>query len=113
MLRASLVPGPEIADVADAAVTAFAGIAMPDKFFGMLRAAGVKLASEVPFPDHHPYTEDDILKLMRAAQNAVLVTTPKDAVRVPSSFRPKIHVISVSLAWEEPAALEALLDRLL
>ncbi len=113
VLRASLVPGPEIADVADAAVTAFAGIAMPDKFFGMLRGAGVNLVGEVPFPDHHPYTDDDMLKLMRAARNAVLVTTPKDAVRVPSSVRPKIHVIGVSLAWQEPAALEALLSRFL
>jgi tetraacyldisaccharide 4'-kinase len=50
---------------------------------------------------------------MRAAQNAVLVTTPKDAVRVPSSLRPRIHVIGVSLAWEEPAALEQLLSRFL
>lgn len=112
-LRASLGPGPEIADVADRAVTAFAGIAMPDKFFSMLRGAGVKLVSEVPFPDHHPYTEEDMRKLMRAAQNAVLVTTPKDAVRVPSSVRPTIHVIGVSLVWEEPAALEALLGRFL
>jgi tetraacyldisaccharide 4'-kinase len=113
VLRASLVPGREIADFVNTPVTAFAGIARPDKFFGMLRGAGVRLVSQVPFPDHHPYSEQDMLKLMRAAQNAVLVTTPKDAVRVPSSVRPRIQVIGVSLAWEEPAALEQLLSRFL
>ena len=112
VLRASLVPGPEIADLAGQAVTAFAGIAVPQKFFGMLREAGVRLVSEVPFPDHHSYTDDDMRTLTQRAGNAILVTTPKDAVRIPSSIRPAIHIIGVSLAWEEPAPLEALLGRL-
>lgn len=113
VLRASLVPGPEIADLAGQRVVAFAGIAMPEKFFGMLRGAGVALVSEVPFPDHHPYTDEDMRKLMRAAGNAILVTTPKDAVRVPPSVRPAIQVIGVSLAWEQPSTLEELLARYL
>jgi len=113
VLRASLVPGPEAVNLAGKAVLAFAGIAMPDKFFAMLRGAGINLADAVPFPDHYPYTEKDILRLMRAARNvALLVTTPKDAVRLPPAMRSNVQVVGVTLAWTDPSALEALLEQI-
>ena len=37
---------------------------------------------------------------------AVPVTTPKDAVRLPDAYRERIGVVGVSLAWDDPAALD-------
>lgn len=60
-------------------VTAFAGIAKPDRFFNLLEAEGLTIASRVAFPDHHPFRSSDLKRL--AGQT--LVTTEKDAVRLP------------------------------
>jgi tetraacyldisaccharide 4'-kinase len=113
LLQASLRPGPEISQWIGRPVLAFAGIARPEKFFSMLRNAGVNPASAEPFPDHHCYTESELRHLFeRAAQlGATPVTTPKDAVRLPAVYRDRVGVVGVSLSWADPAALEALLSR--
>jgi len=38
----------------------------------------------------------------------VPLTTPKDAVRLPAAYHDRIGVVGVSLAWDDPAALDAL-----
>jgi tetraacyldisaccharide 4'-kinase len=51
--------------------------------------------------------------LDRAAQlDAIPVTTPKDAVRLPPDVRARITVAGVSLEWDDPAALSSLLTPL-
>lgn len=113
LLRASLRPGPEIADWIGRRVFAFAGIARPDKFFTMLAAAGVQLANTLAFPDHHAFSEADLRRVFDQATrlDAHPVTTPKDAVRLTAPWRDRVAVIGVSLAWDDPAAIEALLER--
>jgi len=112
MLRARLVPDPAILSLVGSKALAFAGIAVPDKFFDMLRSNGVDLINAVPFPDHHPYQERDIQHVAEVANGAVLVTTPKDAVRLPPGMRSKVIVLGVSLAWDDPARLDTMLDGL-
>ncbi len=113
VLRADLMPGPEIAALTEHSVLAFAGIARPEKFFSMLTEAGVTVAGKAPFPDHHLYTEGELHKLLSDAARlgAIPVTTPKDAVRLPAAYRDHITVVGVSLAWDDPAALETMLAR--
>jgi tetraacyldisaccharide 4'-kinase len=113
VLRATLLPGPEIAGMIGRRVLAFAGIARPEKFFSMLVKAGVVVAGAVPFPDHHPFTDRDLVRVYDEAERlgAVAVTTPKDAVRLPLTHRHRIAVVAVSLAWDDPSALDALLAR--
>lgn len=96
-------------------ILAFAGIAHPAKFFTPLAEAGAILAGAEPFPDHHPYTARELDRLLAraAALDALPVTTPKDAVRLPPSVRARVQVIGVGLAWDDPPALDALLARLL
>jgi tetraacyldisaccharide 4'-kinase len=115
VLRAVLCPGPEITALVGRRVLAFAGIARPEKFFAMLAEADVVVAGTVSFPDHHPYAPADLRRVLDAAAglDAVPVTTPKDAVRLPDAFRDRIGVVGVSLAWDDPAALDALLARVL
>jgi tetraacyldisaccharide 4'-kinase len=65
---------------------AVAGIARPARFFAALRAQGWDIAREFVFRDHHWFTPRDIQSIGQAARDAgvdVVITTEKDAARVP------------------------------
>jgi len=115
VLRARLVPGPEAAVLAGKPVVAFCGIANPRKFFTTLQEAGAVLAARHPFADHYPFDDQEIRDLLAEAEKlrATPVTTRKDIVRIPPALRPGIQVVSIALAWDDPAAIEALLDKVL
>jgi tetraacyldisaccharide 4'-kinase len=63
---------------------AFAGIGRPEKFFSTLRDLGVILSETKSFPDHHSFSDKDAQELLDLAdrENARLITTEKDAVRL-------------------------------
>ena len=64
---------------------AFAGIARPETFRQTLETLGAAVIGFRAFPDHHPYTEEDLRTIQgeaTAGQAACLVTTAKDAVRL-------------------------------
>lgn len=84
-------------------VLAFAGIGRPEKFFATLRALGADLVAAHGFPDHAPYPRAMLERLSRdaAAARAMLVTTDKDAVRLPAWFRGRAVPLPVTL---EPAS---------
>ena len=111
VLRARLVQDQAIEALRGQRVVAFAGIGRPGKFFAPLAEAGAVVVETIPFPDHHAFTRRDLdhLSTRAAALGARLVTTPKDAVRLPPAFRAQVTVIGVGLAWEDVAALVSLL----
>lgn len=78
-------------------IVAFCGLGLPDKFYAHLRAQGLRLAETLSFPDHHAYNDKDLeqLRARAKAHNAVLVTTAKDAVKLPRDF---IHEAPVYIA---------------
>lgn len=114
VLRAALAPLSTGLPLADADVVAFAGIGRPDKFFATLRACGARLVAAHAFPDHAAYAPKVLRRLLAEARShdAMLVTTEKDAVRLPPSFRPEVMALPVRLKLDDPAALDALLERL-
>ncbi len=114
VLRAHLAPGPEAAVLAGCPVFAFCGIAAPRKFFATLQEAGAVIAGRTAFADHYPFDDGDLTELLAQAEalRAIPVTTRKDMVRIPPAFRSRVTVVTVTLEWEEPAALESLLDPL-
>jgi tetraacyldisaccharide 4'-kinase len=93
---------------------AFAGIGHPEKFFDTLRDQGVTLCGTYPLDDHQPLDARLIARLLSdaKAQNAQLVTTEKDAVRLPPDLRGQVLSLPVRLDLEDPAPLDAALDRL-
>ncbi|WP_428533060.1 tetraacyldisaccharide 4'-kinase [Rhodopila sp.] len=115
LLHARLVQDNAVAALSGRRVLAFAGIAIPEKFFEPLRAAGATLVAVRRFPDHHAYTERQLEDLLREARQrlAVAVTTPKDAVRLPPAIRDQVTVVGVGLEWCEPAARDQLLERMI
>jgi tetraacyldisaccharide 4'-kinase len=112
ILRADLEQDASIATLAGRRVVAFAGIAKPEKFFVPLRHARAMVVAARAFPDHHTYTSRELNALLGEAadQNAIPVTTPKDAVRLPPAIRSKVTVIGVSLHWREPNEIQRLID---
>ncbi len=92
-------------------VLAFAGIGRPEKFFASVGSQGADIVSRRAFPDHHAYTGADCRRLSAEAarHGALLVTTAKDAVKLPPAFRARCAVLTVTLAWHDEAALHRLL----
>ncbi len=92
---------------------AFAGIGRPEKFFATLAELGAEIVETRSFADHHAYAPAEIasLRARAAALDALVVTTEKDAVRLRPELRKGIEVLSVAVEWREPAAFQALLDR--
>ena len=87
-------------------VHAVAGIGDPDRFFRHLGQAGIKVLPH-PFPDHHPFTPGDL----EFGDDAPVLLTEKDAVKLRSAARPHWWVLPVS-AQLDPAFGPWLLGKL-
>jgi len=76
-----------------------------------LSALGAELEDTVPYPDHHPYSEDNLEFLTRLAneRGAQLITTEKDAARLSPEWRARVAVLPVTARFEDDAVLDALL----
>ena len=113
VLRAKKVQVCETATLTGRRALAFAGIAYPEKFFGALEQMGVLLVGRKAFADHHHFTTRELnrLRLNARALEAILVTTPKDAARLPAWL--PVEIVEVRLVWETEAEIEGLLDELL
>lgn len=111
LLAARLVPDHATHRLTGQRLLAFAGIGRPEKFFESLWAIGVDLAATATFPDHHPYTVQEVQGLCDQARRlgARPVTTAKDAVRLPPSLRPRVHIAEIELEWSDASALETVL----
>jgi tetraacyldisaccharide 4'-kinase len=88
-------------------VTAAAGVASPERFFGMLEAAGLTIL-RLPLPDHAA------LDPRPWAGNAGLVVlTEKDAVKIPADAPDAGSIHVATLDFELPASAHAALSALL
>jgi tetraacyldisaccharide 4'-kinase len=113
VLRAQLVP--ENAElIKDKMIFAFAGIGRPEKFFHFLRQHGAIMSTMQAFDDHHPYTREELERIRRLScadlpSAETIVTTEKDAMRIPEGALPNLVVLRVNLKFDAQEKLAALI----
>ena len=85
-------------------VHAVAGIGNPDRFFDLLRAAGIAIVPHA-FPDHHPFTAADFA----FSSHLPVLMTSKDAVKCTAFAREDWYSVPVQAMLPESfwAALDA------
>jgi len=94
-------------------VAAFAGIARPEGFFALLRRLGLDLAHTGVFPDHHRFGWSDLQGIEAWQDEYVVVTTEKDAARLPPDAGVWALLVEVVPTPGAPLdALQALLEGL-
>jgi tetraacyldisaccharide 4'-kinase len=115
VLRVTPEPGPEAAALMDEPVVAFAGLGHPEKFFATLEQIGCDVRARHAFPDHHPYTFDEVSEILKKAEDAgaTAVTTAKDAVRLPEGMSEKVRVVTMTYRWRDEEALARLIGPVL
>ena len=96
-------------------ITAFAGIAYPEKFYQSLLEQGAKIVKEVSYPDHYIYTENDLLSLAEIANKtkSILVTTQKDYVRIPKPYRSLVNILEGEIVFENEELLVEILSNII
>lgn len=107
VFTATLQPVGDTGWLREGPVTAVAGIARPQKFYDTLASLGATIATTYDFPDHHPFTEAELAEIIPIG---TLVTTEKDWVRLPETWRSKIRYVPVALQFEDAEGLTQWLE---
>lgn len=90
-------------------VAAFSGIAVPQSFEGFLRGMGARLVAADRFADHHRYQAQEVINAVNRADElgaSALITTEKDAVRLPRLVNPAVPVYYLRVEIEILAGAE-------
>jgi tetraacyldisaccharide 4'-kinase len=77
-------------------VAALSGIAAPDGFEKSLESFGATIMERFRFADHHRYTQQELIDIINTASKAgseAIITTEKDAVRLPNLSRYDIPIL--------------------
>lgn len=113
-IRACISPRKVPGDIRGKHVVAFTGIGRPEKFFETVLDLGCIIQKKISFADHHPYSRADIRLLRDTAKkgNAQLLSTEKDARRLPQKFLSEVIIVPVALEWNNKEAIETLLDKI-
>jgi tetraacyldisaccharide 4'-kinase len=87
------------------------GIARPERFESDVDSLVAERAGHARFPDHHPYTAPEwrvLLERARAADADAVVTTAKDAVRLPrEAAAPPVLVLRIEAQIADEARFRA------
>lgn len=94
----------ELSDLKGKRVAAMSGIAVPESFEDFLKQLGADIALRFRFLDHHRFSELELQRVFEKARQAevdYLITTEKDAVRIPESIQAPIpfYYLRVEIEW--------------
>ena len=93
---------------------AFCGIARPEKFFQTLKNLNLNVIETIAFPDHFLYSKNDLenLKKRGEQENALLVTTEKDIVKIPKDLKREFYSLPVEVKLTNSSVLKNKLKQL-
>lgn len=94
---------------------AFCGIGHPEKFFNTLKTHHYTIIDTVSFADHQPYDDDTLTALKEKADQsgARLITTEKDAMRLPNAWLEHVDTLPISYVIDQPDALAAQIKQMI
>lgn len=102
-------PGVPLASLKKTRITAAAGIGNPERFFLMLRAAGLEVGT-LPLPDHHDFLDQPFARV----DADIILITEKDAVKCRQIEHlkndPRIRVVPVT-AQLDAALAEQIVEK--
>jgi len=85
-------------------VSLLCGIGDPYSFENLMISLGINIGLSFVFPDHHPYSKKDLENIARESKKKnidIIVTTEKDAVRIPQllscNFQQAIFALRIEL----------------
>jgi tetraacyldisaccharide 4'-kinase len=101
LVRAFIEPEVPADFPSDKKIFAFSGIARPEKFYDTCKMLKLNLVGTRDFPDHYCFTANDVRELTELASKneAELLTTQKDWVRLPKDFRKRVAVLPIRLVF--------------
>ncbi|MDQ7798967.1 MAG: tetraacyldisaccharide 4'-kinase [Candidatus Edwardsbacteria bacterium] len=91
----------------------FSGIARPDSFQNSIKALGYEISGHIIFGDHHSYDRSDRERISRAAVDCgAVVTTEKDAVKLPAGWNPgkPLSVLEIEISFSPESGKGKLLE---
>lgn len=83
----------EMSDIKMCKIASLSAIASPDSFENFLKGMEADLVYYERYTDHHRFSTEDLNEFFENAEKIgakYVITTEKDAVRIPSAFVPKI-----------------------
>ena len=100
LLGATLERSYGLDSLSGARVALLTGVARPENVRRTVESLGASVIVCRHYPDHHPFTESELAEVLGAAARAgasPLVTTEKDAVRLPRGWRsePRLRVLRI------------------
>lgn len=95
-----------IDDLKQSAVLLVSGIGNPTAFEATCRNAGLTIVDRIWFPDHHQFTDEDLRAISMRADDASIVVTLKDLVKLPQSF--PARALNIAAEISQPTEVEML-----
>ena len=91
----------------------FSGIGNPISFKKILNKNKFNIVKEIIFPDHHNYTENELLNIFNLAKNlnAKIVTTEKDFVKLSKFEIQNIDFIDIKLVFKNESKIKDFLKK--
>lgn len=97
-------------------IASFSGIARPRDFERLLAGSGATLVYRRAFDDHHYFDTEEMEEIVALAQSSraeAVVTTAKDATRIPPSFSSPLPFFSLEIEMRIGAGKDKLLESVL
>ena len=86
-----------VEDFKNKKIISFAGIGNPNNFFDLLKENNLNIIEQIKFADHHHYLDLELNNLIQKSElnNAILLTTEKDYMRISEEYKEKIKYLKI------------------